>query len=695
MRLVVAEKPSVARMIAEVLGATTVKKGYLQNEEYLVSWCIGHLVELAKADDYKEEWKQWSYETLPIIPDVWMYHVKEQTGRQYEVLEKLFHDPSVTEVICATDAGREGELIFRLVYRQAGCKLPVKRLWISSMEERAIQEGFVHLRDSSAYDHLYQSALCRSQADWLVGINATRLFSSLYRHKLTVGRVQTPTLAMLVEREQEISEFEKEQYYKVHITCGGVDAVTERIDDKKLAEQMAKECLGRQAFVLSGESVTEQIHPPKLYNLTSLQREANRLLGYTAQQTLDYAQSLYEKQLITYPRTDSRYLTVDMSDRTLTVISMLMKKVPALKGLMHVPDIQRIIDNEKITDHHAIIPTEKIKNTDLNVIPGGERDLLILIAIRLLSASSEPYVCSNIRINISCQDSLFVAKAKATIHEGWKRYESRFRKQHGEEAEVEVRFPDLTEGMRLTVENAEVSKHVTSPPKHHTEDTLLAAMEHIGKETQTAGAERKGIGTPATRAAIIEKLVQNGFVVRKERSMLPTDAGIKLITVLPEIIKSPELTAKWEYELEQISKGEKRPELFMNDIRQMVRELVDRYHEVDETKRWMFAPPRKPIGKCPRCGGDVYESESSFYCGEKCRFVLFKNDGYFTSLGKELDKSIVIPLLRDGKVKVSNLTSKRTGTKFQATISLDVSGEYPSFKMEFENRKSNKKGEAL
>lgn len=696
MRLVIAEKPSVARSIAEVLGVTEVKNGYLESPDYLISWCIGHLIELSSANDYKEEWQKWSYETLPIIPDEWKYQVKEQTRGQYKILEKLLHDKRVSEVICATDAGREGELIFRLVYEQADCSLPVKRLWISSMEEQAIKDEFAHLKDGREYDCLYQSALCRSKADWLIGINATRLFSVLYHHKLTVGRVQTPTLAMLVEREQRISEFTKEKYYMAHICCDGVDAVTGRMDDKELAEQTVKNCLDRQAFVLSVNKEEKKIQPPKLYDLTSLQRDANRLFGYTAKQTLDYAQSLYEKKLITYPRTDSRYLTEDMTESANGIMDDVMRCIPVLQGLLLEADIRKVIDNSKVTDHHAIIPTVKIGNTDFSTIPGGERMLLFLIAVRLICAVSLAHVYEIVQAQISCQDALFTAKGKQVLADGWKHYEKCFLKdcKSVEEEAEEISLLHLEEGMRLMVEKSHVSEHFTLPPKHHTEDSMLSAMEHAGDKSENEQAERRGIGTPATRAAIIEKLVENGFVERKGRNMVPTSDGVKLITVLPEIVKSPELTSKWEHDLDLVAKGEQKPEEFLTGIEQMVQELVHTCHEVDETKKKLFLPERMPIGKCPKCGGNVYESPSNYYCGERCKFVLFKNDGYFTALGKELDLPIVQALLKDGKATVTDLLSKRTGRRFTATLHLDLSsGDYPRFRMEFDNKKLKTKKE--
>lgn len=418
MRLVVTEKPSVARAIAQVLHAGEQKDGYLEGNGYRVSWCIGHLVELASADTYREEWKKWSYETLPIIPEKWQYQVKEQTKKQYQVLKKLFHDPKVSEVICATDAGREGELIFRLVYEQAGCTKPFKRLWISSMEESAISDGFANLKDGREYDYLYESAVCRSVADWLVGINATRLFTVLYRHKLTVGRVQTPTLAMLVEREQRIAEFKKEPYFMVHLLCGGLDAVTERIKEKENAEEIMRACQNRQAFIVSVKKEEKAVHPPKLYDLTTLQREANRLFGFTAQQTLDYTQALYEKKLVTYPRTDSQFLTEDMEQTARELSQVVLRKIPCMEGITYEPEIGRVLNSKKVSDHHAILPTMELSKAELSKVPGGELQILTMIAVRLVCATGESHRYETVRAELTCEGYSFSAVGRSILTGG-------------------------------------------------------------------------------------------------------------------------------------------------------------------------------------------------------------------------------------------------------------------------------------
>ncbi len=694
MRLVITEKPSVAKSIAEVLHATEQKNGYLQGNGYLVSWCVGHLVELASADTYREEWKKWAYELLPIIPDTWQYRVKENTRDQYEVLYHLLHDSQVSEIICATDAGREGELIFRLVYEQAGCQKPFKRLWISSMEEKAIEDGFLHLRDGSDYDALYQSAVCRSVADWLVGINATRLFTVLYHHKLTVGRVQTPTLAMLVEREKNIADFKKERYFMAHIMCDGMDAVTERIDDKNQAEQIAGACRGGQALVISVNSEEKTVNPPKLYDLTTLQREANRLFGFTAQQTLDYTQSLYEKKLVTYPRTDSQFLTEDMGQTAIDVMEAVKTVISSMKGISHDPDVGRILDSKKVSDHHAVIPTMEIAKADFDKIPGGEMQILSLVAVRLLCATGIKHVYETVKVEFSCNDIIFTASGKSIRQNGWKTFEELFLKscKEGKRAEKEDKpLPKLEKGMTFSGVETKVSEHFTAPPKHFTEDSLLAAMERAGNEEMSDEVERKGLGTPATRAAIIEKLVEKGFIERRNRQMIPTDNGVKLITVLPEVVKSPKLTAEWENDLTLIAKGEKSADAFLSGIERMVVDLVHTYHEVDEASQGMFSSDRKAVGKCPKCGGSVYERKSNFYCENRdCDFALFKNNKYFASLRKELTKTIVQALLKDGKAKVSGLYSQKKDSTFSAIIHMDASGKYPQFLMEFEQKKGNK-----
>lgn len=673
MQLVIAEKPSVARNIAKVLHATNVKDGYLEGKEYLVSWCIGHLIELASADQYRYDWKAWKYETLPMIPENWKYQIKESTKGQFRVLKELLHRADITEVICATDAGREGELIFRLVYNQAECKLPFKRLWISSMEEKAILEGFQQLKDGHEYDDLYYSAVARSEADWLVGINATRLFTVLYHHRLIVGRVQTPTLAMLVEREKSIENFQKEKYYLVHLLMDGLDAVSNRIKEKSAAVQMMEDMKDETAQILSVKKEKKKVQPPKLYDLTTLQREANRLLGFTAQQTLDYTQSLYEKKLVTYPRTDSQYLTDDMEENALLVVGAVNSMFPEMSIKGSEPDIKRLLNSKKVSDHHAIIPTVEITNMDLKALPGGEKEILMLIASKLLCASEQEYIYESIKTEISCHGELFTASGKNVLQYGWKEVEERFFKSYGKNAEnpeeEESDFPDIKMGQVFESVVVKFSEHFTAPPKHYTEDTLLSAMEHAGSSEMTEDAERKGLGTPATRAAIIEKLVEKGFIERKKKQILPTTDGRNLIRILPEMIKSPKLTAEWENDLTLIAKGQKNAEEFLYGIEKMVTKLVSDNGEPVEEYQKLFSDDRKEIGKCPRCGNKVYVGNRNYYCsGSDCNFTLWKNNRFFESQGKTLDEATVRKLLSEKQVHFKDLVSEKTKRKYEATL---------------------------
>ncbi|MBQ2944904.1 MAG: DNA topoisomerase 3, partial [Ruminococcus sp.] len=565
-----AEKPSVAKSIAEVLGAMNRKDGYFEGNGYLVSWCVGHLVELAEPESYGDKWKRWTYESLPVKPEYWQYEIKEDTKEQYDVLYALLHDNRVEAVVCATDAGREGELIFRLVYEMAGCHKPMERLWISSMEESAIRDGFDNLKPGSDYDNLYYSALCRQEADWLVGINGTRLFTVIYGGKtLKVGRVQTPTLAMLVEREAKIMNFKKEQYFMAHILCGGVDAATERINSKTDAEKITGACLNGQALVTSVVKEEKTVAPPKLYDLTTLQRDANRLFGFTAKQTLEYTQSLYEKKLCTYPRTDSQFLSDDMQVTAENVIRAIFDSMTFVPQVVFNPDIQGVLNSKKVTDHHAIIPTVEIALADLKALPETERKILSLVADRLLCATGEKHLYETVKAELTCGGSVFKASGKSVLRNGWKDFEEAFKKSFKtteEKDAEEKKLPELREGMTFDGVQTKISEHYTTPPKHFTEDSLLSAMERAGSEDMGDDVERKGLGTPATRADIIEKLVRDGFVKREKKQIIPTEDGMKLITVLPDVVKSPKLTADWENALTLVAKGEMDRDEFMADI---------------------------------------------------------------------------------------------------------------------------------
>ncbi len=657
MRLVVTEKPGVAQAISHVVGADSRKDGYIEGNGYIVSWCLGHLVELAAPESYSESWKKWTYESLPMIPEKWRHEVKKDTAAQYKVLKRLMHDDRIDTIIAATDAGREGELIFRLVYEMAGCRKPMERLWISSMEESAIREGFASLHPGSDYDNLYHSALCRQRADWLVGLNGTRLFTVLYGGKLLkVGRVQTPTLAMLADRERKIVNFRKEKYYMAHILMDGMDAATGRIDNKEKAEEIAGACRNGQALATSVVKEEKAVMPPKLYDLTTLQRDANRLFGFTAKQTLEYTQSLYEKKLVTYPRTDSQYLSEDMEQTAGSVIKAILRSI-LFENQISRPDIKRILNSRKVTDHHAIIPTMEIAEADLAALPETERKILSLAANRLLCATGEKHLYETVRAEFSCNGHTFAASGKSVTHNGWKSFEDAFQRSfkisgNQEEEKEEKKLPELSEGQSFDGVQSKISEHFTSPPKHFTEDSLLSAMERAGAEETGADAERKGLGTPATRADIIEKLVRDGFVKREKKQIIPTEDGLKLITVLPDVVKSPKLTADWENALTLVAKGELPMEDFMADIENMVSELIHTYHEVSDEQKKMFAQEQAALGVCPNCGGQVVKGKFGAYCVKKCGMNVSR------VMGAALTDAQVKDMLAGKKILLKGLRSK-------------------------------------
>ena len=686
-QLVIAEKPSVARSIAAVIGATEKQTGYWQGGGYLVSWCIGHLVSFAEADQYDEKYCKWRYEDLPILPQPWQFIVPDEKKQQFEVLRALLNRPDVDSVTAATDAGREGELIFRFVYQMAGCTKPVKRLWISSMEDAAIREGFANLRPDSDYDALYQSALCRAKADWLVGINATRLFSVLYHKTLTVGRVQTPTLKMLVDRDAKILRFQKEKYYTVGIQSGSLKAGSGRIASMDEADTLRKACAGASAicFSVKREKKTEQ--PPKLYDLTTLQREANRLFGFTAKQTLDYAQQLYEKKLLTYPRTDSQYLTEDMGQTAQHLVSDLLGLLPFAQGLALTAEVGRVLNSKKVSDHRAILPTAEFVKQGFAGLAESEYKLMNLVCSKLLCAVAAPHEYETVTAVFSCAGNEFTAKGKTALVPGWKEIDQRFHstlKADGEEeTEAMNTLPELVEGQTFSV-TADILEHFTSPPKAYTEDTLLSAMERAGAEDMPEEAERKGLGTPATRAAILEKLVQMGFVQRKGKQLVPTKDGINLAVVLPESLTSPALTAEWENRLTEIAKGSADPDEFMAEIKAQVRQLVKTYSCISSDKQNLFQSERVIIGKCPRCGENVYEGKKNFYCGNRgCQFVMWKNDRFFEQRKKAFTPKIAAALLKNGKAKIKGLYSEKTGKTYDATVLLaDTGGKYVNYRVE-------------
>ena len=702
MKLVIAEKPSVAMSLAAVLGANEKKDGYMEGGGYLVSWCVGHLLELAQPEAYGEQYAKWRYGDLPILPEEWKYEVPKDKKKQLDLLCRLMKDKRVESVVCATDAGREGELIFRLVYEHAGCKKPMERLWISSMEDAAIRDGFEHLRPGSDYDNLYDAAVCRAGADWLIGINATRLFSVLYGVTLNVGRVMSPTLALLVQREADIQAFTSKPFYVPEITCGGFTASGEKLSVKHEAEKIRMDCDGQDVSVLSVEKQVKTVQPPRLYDLTTLQRECNRIYGYTAQQTLDYVQSLYEKKLATYPRTDSQYLTEDMQATAASLVLWLRDHMPFGKGYTGEPDIDRVTDGSKVTDHHAIIPTVEIARTDLSELPSGERDVLTLIAARLLSATAQAHRFEVVTAVLDCQGNSFTAKGKTVLQAGWKEVERLYRmglkeSKPEDDGNTDASLPVLQEGQIFETVSASVREGRTSPPKHYTEDSLLAAMETAGTGDMPEDAERKGLGTPATRAATLEKLVAAGFVQRKKKQLIPTEKGTNLILVLPDNIKSPTLTAEWESMLKQVERGELAAESFMGQIADMSRTLVKEHTAPEERFAGLFPDAkrngREAVGTCPRCGGTVYEGKKGFFCdNQDCAFALWKDNKFFSGKKKSITKSVAAALLKEGRVSMSGLYSEKTGKTYDAVVLLDdTGGKYVNFKLEFPAKKGRRK----
>ena len=671
---------------AKVLGATSRQDGYLEGNGYLVSWCIGHLVELAPPNVYDAKYVKWSIADLPILPQKWQYLVSASTKKQFGILQKLMQRPDVDSIVNSCDSGREGELIFRLVYQQAGCKKPFSRLWLSSMEENAIREGFAHLKPSTEYDALYNAALCRERADWMVGINCSRLFSCLYGRSLAVGRVMTPTLAMAVQREAAIAAFTPEKFYTVSLAFeGDGTASSKRFSQKEDAETLLANCRKEVSTVVQKvERKEKNEKPPQLYDLTTLQRDANRLLGFTAQQTLNYAQSLYEKKLITYPRTDSRFLTEDMA-------ASLPGLVSAVAGAFSVGEAvpvhaEQVINNSKVSDHHALLPTASMVQADFSALPAGELSVLRLIAARLLCAMGEPHRCAETVLTTICAGEEFTAKGKVVLDEGWKGIERKMLDDLLDKKKEPAALPDVQEQSECGIAGAELKEGQTSPPKHFTEDTLLHSMETASADSMPEDAERQGIGTPATRAAIIEKLVAKGFLERKgdkkTKVLLPTDKGKALITVMPEEVQSADMTADWETKLLRVERGEMEPKTFMTEINDMISSLVNTTEAVKGASALM---KNKVIGICPNCGKSVVEREKGWFCeNRECRFVLWKDNAFFKRLGKRMDAHVADKLLRDGRVRLKDCRSAK-GKTYNATVLLTTEADGRSkFSLEFE-----------
>ena len=675
-RLIITEKPSVAMRYAAVLGVKGRQDGYLEGRGYLISWCFGHLWGLADAVAYDPKYKKWNQTDLPILPATWQYQLLPRSQKQMALLRRLMDRADVTEIVNACDPGREGELIFRNVYNLAQCTKPMLRLWVSSMEDEAIREGFAHLRPGLAFNGVYEAALCRAQADWLVGINATRLFSTAYHRTLVIGRVISPTLSMVVSREQEIAGHKPETFYKVAIQCAGLTAVTEKMD-KAQAEALAAQCAGQTAVVEELRE-TEQVRTaPALLDLTALQRLANKQLGYTAQQTLDYAQSLYEKKLLTYPRTDSRYLTEDMADG-----------VPALAQLCAAiaeedpPEAileKQVCCNGKVTDHTALLPTRSAGAADLSVLPAPELKLLQLVAHQVLLAVSPPWVRQETEVTLSCGGARFTAKGVVTTQPGWRTYQP----------QEEKALPQLTQGQELAVDHAEVKEGVTKPPAHYTEASLLAAMEQAGRDEQPKEAQRRGIGTAATRAGILERLVNQGFVQRvkgkdgQAATLIPAQSGSALAAILPEPLRSPQLTAQWEWSLQKIEDGLLEPEAFLSEVQKMVTGLVSGFAPVEDAE-YLFPSNRPVVGTCPRCGREVTESPKGFFCeNPRCRFALWRDNRFFTNKQFSLTKEKAQTLLQHGEVFAEHLYSEKTGSYYDATIVLDTSAPVPRYFLKY------------
>ena len=675
-RLVIAEKPSVGNSIAAVLGVTDRKDGYIEGCDYIVSWGFGHLAELANADTYDEKYAKWRYDDLPIVPANWKYKIPRDKYNQFETLKKLMNRADVSDVINACDAGREGELIFRNIYKMTGCQKPIYRLWISSMEDDAIKQGFRELKDGKEYDNLFAAARCREWADWLVGINATRLFSVLYHRTLNVGRVVSPTLAILVQREAEIGAFKPEPFYTAELDFGTFTATSEKFKKKSDADAVIPKA-NEPVVVKSVTSKEKTEKAPALYDLTTLQREANRQLGYTAQQTLDYVQSLYEKKLCTYPRTDSRYLTDDMAGGVNAIVdcSVGICGVSAPAVVL----CKQICNSKKVSDHHAIIPTAVAGKSDINALPAGEREILMMIAKQVLRAVSESYRYRETTVVISCGGNTFTTKGKTILETGWKSY--------NEKEQSDKVIPELHDGDELTVAGSEIKEGKTTPPAHFTEDSLLSAMEVAGAKEMPDDAERKGLGTPATRAGIIEKLIATGFVERKKAkktvSLVPANTGVSLITVLPEQLQSPLLTAEWEHKLKMVEHGELDADTFMAEISLMVSELVKTY-SVIKGAEVLFPSGRDVIGKCPRCGGDVTESKKGFFCETNaCHFGLWRDNKFLTAKKITLTKKMATSLLKNGRIPVKGIFSEKTGKSYDATLVMTDDGAKTLYSLDF------------
>ena len=691
--LVIAEKPSVAQSYAKNLSAYKKQDGYMEGESCLVSWCLGHLAEYARPEEYDERYVKWQFDDLPIIPEKWKLQVSADKKKQFSVLKELMNRGDIEYLVNGCDAGREGELIFQRVYDLSGCRKPVRRLWISSMEDEAIRNGFQEMKDAGFYSNLCMAAVCRAQADWLIGMNATRAYTTKYYKKLVVGRVQTPTLAMLTERQDRIEHFQKEIFYRVELTDGKLVAVSENITNKADAELLAALCDGSEAIITELKREQKKVSPPKLYDLTSLQREANRYFGFTAKKTLDLLQELYEEKLVTYPRTDSRFVTEDMIGTVEELAGKMPLMLPFVEYGQLGHNIKRVVNNAKVSDHHAILPTKEAVEKGIVDLPVDKKNLMILIGQQVIQAVGEDYLYEQTDVTVNCQKNEFTARGKTAVQMGFKDVEKAFRshcvKTEKEDSDRQLEIPyGYQKGMQLFNVKAETSIHYTSPPKSFNEDTLLAAMETAGNKEFDEKTEKKGLGTPATRASTIEKLVASGYAQRKGKQIIPTAEGRELIRVMPENLKSAGLTAEWENRLLLMERGELNGEQFMDDIVTMLEEILNGCRKIPEEERNRFQTAKELIGKCPVCGSDIFEGKRNFYCSNRqCDFALWKDNRFLEGMEKKLDKKMAKELLDKACTHVKGLYSKKKDARFDADLLMTLENGKPKFHLEFPKRK--------
>lgn len=691
--LVIAEKPSVAQSYAKNLSAYKKQDGYMEGENCLVSWCLGHLAEYARPEEYDERYAKWQFDDLPIIPEKWKLQVSADKKKQFSVLKELMNREDIEYLVNGCDAGREGELIFQRVYDLSGCRKPVRRLWISSMEDEAIRNGFHEMKDAGFYSNLCMAAVCRAQADWLIGMNATRAYTTKYYKKLVVGRVQTPTLAMLTERQDRIEHFQKETFYRVELTDGKLVAVSENITNKADAELLAALCDGSEVIITELKREQKKVSPPKLYDLTSLQREANRYFGFTAKKTLDLLQELYEEKLVTYPRTDSRFVTEDMIGTVEELAGKMPLMLPFVEDGQLGHNIKRVVNNEKVSDHHAILPTKEAVEKGIMDLSVDKKNLMILIGQQVLQAVGEDYLYEQTDVTVNCQKNEFTARGKTAVQMGFKDVEKAFRshcvKTEKEDSDRQLEIPyGYQKGMQLFNVKAETSIHYTSPPKSFNEDTLLAAMETAGNKEFDEKTEKKGLGTPATRASTIEKLVASGYAQRKGKQIIPTAEGRELIRVMPENLKSAGLTAEWENRLLLMERGELNGEQFMDDIVAMLEEILNGCRKIPEEERNRFQTAKELIGKCPVCGSDIFEGKRNFYCSNRqCDFALWKDNRFLEGMEKKLDKKMAKELLDKACTHIKGLYSKKKDARFDADLLMTLENGKPKFHLEFPKRK--------